>query len=110
MCLLLLLPVAARAGQLAQREVLPNGMVLLASERGAVPIVTVSMLIQAGAYLEPADKAGLANLTAELLTQGTRSRSATEIKEAIEFVGGSLSAGASHGVTSVSLAVLKKDL
>jgi zinc protease len=108
--LLLLLPVAARAGELAQREVLPNGMVLLASERGAVPIVTVSMLIHAGAFLEPTDKAGVANLTAELLTHGTRSRTATEIKEAIEFVGGALSAGASHGVTSLSLAVLKKDL
>jgi zinc protease len=107
---LLLLPVHALAGQFAQREVLPNGMVLLASERGAVPIVTVSMLIEAGAYLEPADKAGLASLTADLLTHGTRSRTATEIKEAIEFVGGSLAAGANNGVTSVSLSVLKKDL
>jgi len=108
--LLLLPPLQAPAADLAQREVLPNGIVLLASERGAVPIVTVSVLIQAGAYLEPPEKAGLANLTAELLMQGTRSRTALQIKEAIEFVGGSLGAGASHGAVNVSLSVLKKDL
>jgi zinc protease len=101
---------AAWAAVLGQREVLPNGMVLLVSERRAVPIVTVSMLIQAGSILDPPDKPGVANLVAELLPQGTTTRAAPQISEAIEFVGGSLSVSAAHELTTISLSVLSKDL
>lgn len=101
---------AAWAAVLGQREVLPNGMVLLVSERRAVPIVTVSMLIQAGSILDPPDKPGVANLVAELLPQGTKTRTAPQISEAIEFVGGSLSVSAAHELTTISLSVLSKDL
>ena len=117
-CLLVLLSASvlclrssvAWAAAIGQREVLPSGMVLLVSEKHAVPIVTATMLIQAGAVLDPSDKSGLANLTAELLTQGTTTRSASQIGEAIEFVGGSLSVNAGQDVTTVSLSVLTKDL
>jgi zinc protease len=107
---LVLLPVDAWTAPLGQRQVLPNGMVLLVSERRTVPIVTVTLLLQAGAFLDPPDKGGVANLTADLLMQGTATRSATQIKEAIEFVGGSLSVGAGQELTTVSLSVLTKDL
>jgi zinc protease len=95
---------------LGQREVLPNGMVLLVSEKHGVPIVTVSMLIQAGSILDPPDKPGVANLVAKLLTQGTRTRTAPQISEAIEFVGGSLGVDAGQELTTISLSVLGKDL
>ena len=98
------------AAPLGQRTVLSNGIVLLASERRAVPIVTATMLIQAGALLDPPDKPGLANLTAELLMRGTRTRTASQLSEAIEFVGGSLSVEAGHDVALVSLSVLSRDL
>ena len=98
------------AAALAQREVLPNGMVLLAAERRAVPIVTLSLLIQAGSMADPADKPGVANLVAQLMTQGTKTRTAPQISEAIEFIGGSLSVDAGQELTSISLSVLSKDL
>ena len=100
----------ALAAALGQRQVLPSGMVLLVSEKRAVPIVTATMLIQAGAILDPPDRAGLANLTAEILTQGTKTRTAIQISEAIEFVGGSLSVEAGQDVTTVTLSVLSRDL
>ncbi len=100
----------ARAAVLGQREVLGNGMVLLTSEEHTVPIVAITMLIQAGASLDPPDKPGVANLTAELLMQGTSTRTATQISEAIEFVGGSLQVEAGRDVTTLSLHVLSKDL
>jgi zinc protease len=103
-------PSPAGAAALGQREVLPNGMVLLIAERRAVPIVTVSMLIQAGAMVEPPDKPGVANLVAQLMTQGTTTRTAPQISEAIEFIGGSLSVDAGQELTSISLSVLSKDL
>ena len=56
---------AAWGAALGRREVLPNGMVLVAAEQRAVPIVTVSMLIQAGSMLDPPDKPGVANLVSQ---------------------------------------------
>ncbi len=53
---------------------------------------------------------GVAAMTANMLTQGTEKRSAQEIAEAIDFVGGSLTAEAGKDSTIVSLNVVKKDL
>jgi zinc protease len=100
----------ATAAPIAHREVLPNGLVLLVAERPAVPIVAVRVFTRAGAVFEPADRAGLANLTGALLTRGTARRSGPEIDAAIEFVGGSLEAGAGRDGLTASLSVLKKDL
>lgn len=107
--LLIALPAHA-AGALAHREVLPNGAVLLVAERPAIPIVVVRISLPAGSVHDPADGLGLANLTAALLTRGTARRSGPELDRAIEFVGGSLEAGAGRDGATVSLSVLKKDL
>jgi len=108
--LLLLAGPASAAGPLAHREVLPNGAVLLVAERPAIPIVVVRVGVPGGAVHDPADALGVANLTAELLTRGTARRSGPELDRAIEFVGGSLEAGAGSDGAAVTLSVLKKDL
>ena len=109
--LLLALAVPATAGDpVARREVLPNGIVLLVAERPAVPIVAVRVLTRAGAAFDPADRAGLAALTGAVLTRGTAKRTGPQLDSAIEFVGGSLEAGAGRDSLSVSLRVLRKDL
>jgi len=95
---------------LAEREILSNNMVLLHAERKALPIVTVVMAVKAGSVVEPPNKAGLAYLTAALLNEGTKKRTSREISEAIEFVGGSLSASAGPDYTTISLSLLKKDI
>jgi zinc protease len=100
----------AEAGALAQREVLPNGLTLLVAERPAVPIATISVLVRAGSALDPAGKPGVANLVAQLLTQGTASRTAPEISEAVDFIGGSLDVEAGLETTTVTLSLLSKDL
>jgi zinc protease len=110
-CLLLGgIPGESGAAPLAHREVLPSGMVLLVAERPAVPVVTATLVLQAGAVFDPPQKPGVANLTALMLTQGTRTRSAPEISEAIEFVGGSLDVASSLDTTRLSFSVLSKDL
>src|SRR5437016_12491289 len=92
----------AAAAPIAHREVLPNGIVLLVAERPAVPIVAVRALVQAGAVHDPPDRAGLANLTGVLLTRGTTKRTGPELDSAIEFVGGSLEAGAGREIGRAS--------
>jgi zinc protease len=100
----------AGAAPIAHREVLPNGIVLLVAERPDVPIVAVRVFLKAGSVFDPADKGGLANLTGTLLTRGTAKRSGAQLDDTIEFVGGSLEAGAGRDGLNVSLSVLKRDL
>ena len=108
--LLLLAFPAHAAGPLAEREILLNRAVLLVAERPAIPIVVLRVSVPAGSVHDPADGLGLANLTATLLTRGTTRRSGPELDRAIEFVGGSLEAGAGRDGATVTLSVLKKDL
>ena len=108
--LLLLAGPAQATGPLAHREILPGGAVLLVAERPTIPIVVVRVGVPGGAVHDPADALGLANLTAALLTRGTARRTGPELDRAIEFVGGSLEAGAGSDGATITLAVLKKDL
>jgi len=108
--LLTVLGATAGATPLAHREVLPNGIRLLVAPRPAIPVVVLRVYLRAGSAFDPPDAPGLSNLTAELLTRGTAKRSGPELDRAIEFVGGGLEADAGRDGTTVSLAVLKKDL
>lgn len=109
-CCLVLFNSSSYAERLADREIFANGMTLLHSEKTGLPIVTVVVAINAGSLAEPAEKAGLANLTADLLNEGTKSRSSKQISEAIEFVGGSLNTSGGSDYITASLSVLKKDI
>lgn len=93
-----------------KRTILPTGLTVLHVERHNLPIVTVTLLIKASPFNEPPDKAGLANLTAELLTEGTKKRKAKEISEEIEFIGASLDSSAGSDFSILRLSVLKKDI
>jgi len=101
---------AAPAKVLGERHQLPNGLVWLFSEQRSLPLVRVNLLIKGGELCDPPDKAGLANLTALLLTQGTKKRSASEIAREVDFLGARLGASGSDDYTSVGLTVLKKGL
>jgi len=92
-----------------QRWTMGNGLVVLLVERHALPAIHAQLLVKTGSVADPAGKAGLAALTARLLDKGTTTRSATEIAEAIDFIGGSLSAQADSDSSVVALTALKKD-
>jgi zinc protease len=93
-----------------QEFLLPNGLKVLLVERHDLPLVQVQVVFRAGRLYEPAHKAGVAGLTASLLTKGTKARTATQIADAIDFVGGSLAVNADTDMAIASLAVMKKDL
>jgi len=93
-----------------KRTVLSNGMVLLTSEQRTLPMVSIELLVDAGSAHESAPQAGLANLTAKLLTYGTKRRSAVQINETLDFIGASFETGCGQDTASLSMTVLKKDL
>jgi zinc protease len=104
------LPPFARAGMVPQRSVLDNGVVLLTSEQRALPMVSVELLIAAGSRFDMAKQEGVANLTAKLLSYGTKRRTALQISETMDFIGASLSTGCGEDLASISMTILKKDL
>ena len=95
---------------LGTRQDLPNGLVWLHSQQSGLPLVTLQLLVKTGTLQESPEKAGLANLTAQLLLSGTKSRSATQIAQELDVLGAKLRASGGEDFASVSLTVLKKDL
>lgn len=78
------------------REVLPNGITVLARSNFNSPSVVISGYFDAGALFDPDEKLGLAEYTVAALMRSTRERSFDEIYNALESVGASL--GFSTGV------------
>lgn len=74
------------------RERLPNGLTLLVRENPSVPVVAVSIMVRAGSRWEHGDNAGITNLLQQVLVKGTRSRTALQIAEEAEGIGGGISA------------------
>jgi zinc protease len=95
---------------LGERQKLPNGLIWLSSQQSGLPLVTLQLLIKAGSLQEPAAKAGLANLTAQLLQSGTKTRSAAQIAQELDFLGAHLRVSGGEDYSSMSLTLLKKDL
>lgn len=85
--------------------VLSNGMHVVVVERHGLPLLTALLVAKGGGAADPAARAGVGDLTAELLTKGTRTRSATEIARQIEALGGSISSGASFDGSTIDVTV-----
>lgn len=87
-----------------QRTTLPNGLRLISERRQGTGIVALELFVDAGLLREA--KPGLAYLTGRLLEEGTKTRPAETLAEAIEDVGGTFDVGS----TGVSLRVRAEDL
>ena len=71
---------------------LKNGIVAYVAEDHALPLVTVTVLVRAGSFLEPADKIGLASITGSMMRDGgTEKMSAEEFDEKVDFLAADIS-------------------
>lgn len=66
---------------------LDNGMKVLGIENDEVPLVQFNISIEGGLLLDNINKVGVANLTANLMTQGTQRKTPKELEEAIAQLG-----------------------
>ena len=107
--LLFLFIILASATQI-ERDTLANGSVVLTVESHKIPVVQMKVVVYAGSVFDPHGKEGLANLVSQFLLRGTESHPASEMVEAIEFVGGGLSPFASVDYAGLDGKVLSKDL
>ncbi len=93
-----------------ERKVLDNGLTLIVANRSAVPVISMSLQINAGYAADQFGKPGTAALTMSVLDEGTKKRSALEISEELGLLGASLGAGADLDTASVSLSALSENL
>jgi zinc protease len=102
-------PLAPRDVKFPPYEVrtLANGMQVIAVLHNEQPIVSVRLLVRSGSLQDPAGKSGTAFLMASLLDQGTTTRSAQQIADQIDFIGGALGTGSNPDWTAVNVVVMK---
>ncbi|HEU4670739.1 MAG TPA: pitrilysin family protein [Dyella sp.] len=87
------------------RQTLANGLQVVSVRRADLPLVTARLLIRRGGEMDPPKLAGLASLTANLLTKGAAGRTAPQIAADAEALGGSLDAYAGWDQSSVGITV-----
>ncbi len=92
-----------------ERVQLENGLTVLLMEYHKLPLVYFELRVHGGASVDPDEREGLANLTAELLRQGTETQTAAQIAEELDFVGGSLDVDVNTDFTAVTAEFLRKD-
>ena len=88
---------------------LNNGMKLYLIEEHELPVVSASLVTLAGGENNPKDKPGLAAFAARLLTEGTATRSSTQLANDIAQIGAGLGASASMDSANVSVAALSNN-
>lgn len=89
---------------------LANGLRVIVVARHDVPLASAKLMIKSGAEADPADLAGLAEITAGLLSQGTKTRSAEEIARGVEALGASIENDADFDQSWVNISVMSPNL
>lgn len=102
-------PLPARQASFPPYELrtLDNGLHVVAVLHHEQPVISMRMIVRAGAAQDPPGKAGLADLVASLLDQGTATKSAQAVNDEIDFLGGAMSAGAGVDLTFANVLVMK---
>lgn len=92
-----------------QEAVLPNGVRVVVAPRSGLPLVTVGLQLRTGSAMDPAGKAGLADIAAQLRTKGAtvdgKPLSATQLAARAEALGGALESASGWRGNVVSMSV-----
>jgi zinc protease len=91
------------------RKTLANGLKILVIERHEQPVVYFDLIVPGGDLLDPAGKAGLGTLMAEMMTQGTKKRSAEQIAAEADGLGGAVAAQSAGEYFTVFGRFLQRD-
>src|SRR5438309_9975061 len=100
-------PVAA--GEVQKFE-LSNGLRLLVREDHRLPLVGMGAVFRGGLLAETPQDNGITRLMTKVLLKGTKTRTAEQIANELESVGGSISSDAGNNSFSVSVDVMKPDV
>ncbi len=105
-------PAPPRAANLPSpaEKTLGNGMRVIVVPKHDIPLVSARLMVRTGSEADPANLAGLAGITANLLTQGTTTRGAEQIARGIEALGATLNSNAAWDTSYVNVSVMSSRL
>jgi zinc protease len=89
---------------------LPNGLQVVVVMHHEQPAVSLRLIVGAGSVQDPAGKPGVAALLTSVLDQGTTTKSAQQVADAIDFVGGKLDTGIGRDLCWARVVVMKDSL
>jgi zinc protease len=87
---------------------LPNGMKVTLVPYGNIPKVTLSLVFRSGGIDEARDQQGIADITGDLLKEGTTSLSSIQVAEEAARMGSTLGVGVTADETAVEMDVLSE--
>lgn len=93
-----------------ERTRLENGLGVIVAPVRKLPLVTLTLVTDAGAGVEERGRDGVANLTALALLEGTAVRDGNALAEQLEGLGASISAAADWDAAVISLTVMSNRL
>ncbi|HWS88406.1 MAG TPA: pitrilysin family protein, partial [Pyrinomonadaceae bacterium] len=93
-----------------QRRKLSNGLEVLVVEHHELPVVSMNLVMKMGAAGDPAGKAGLASLTADMLDEGTATRDTLQISDQLARIGSAVTVAAGWDSTTAGLRALTRHL
>ena len=103
-------PAAALAAGEIQKLELSNGLRLLVREDPRLPLVSITAVFRGGLLAETPETNGITHLMAKTLLKGTTSRTAEQIADTIEAVGGNIGSDSGNNSFSISLELTQPDL
>ncbi|HEY0157276.1 MAG TPA: pitrilysin family protein [Thermoanaerobaculia bacterium] len=105
-------PSAPREAKVPQpvEKTLANGLRVIVVPKHDNPLVASRLMIRTGGAADPRGKAGVASLTATVLTQGTKTRTAEEIARGVEALGATLDADAGWDSSAIDIVVMSSNL
>jgi predicted Zn-dependent peptidase len=93
-----------------QKEVLPNGLVVLTEPMDHVHSVSVGIWLRSGSRQEPAELNGISHFVEHMVFKGTARRTAEEIAREVDSIGGMLDAFTSKEMVCFNARVLDEHL
>ncbi|HUI58732.1 MAG TPA: insulinase family protein, partial [Steroidobacteraceae bacterium] len=93
-----------------ERATLSNGLKLVLAQRHAVPVVQLSLIVDAGHAADSLAKPGTSNLALAMITEGTRKRDALQIAAREEALGAQISAASSLDTSYIALNAISSEL
>src|SRR6266404_1789237 len=100
---------AAATGEIQKFE-LSNGLRILVREDARLPLIAMSAIFRCGLLSETEANNGITRLAAKTLLKGTKTRSAEQIADQLEAVGGEITSQAGNNSFAVNLDVTQPDL
>ncbi len=88
---------------------LANGMKVSGITHSELPLINYSIIIEGGHLLDDPAKAGLANLTASVMNEGTKNKTPEELEDAIKLLGASISISAGNETITIRVSTLARN-